>query len=63
MFKTKPKMPDVGHTHHLCYLVNMRFHEKNLKEYMGLVCEGKYVCKYCGRVAAHKGNLCKPQKL
>jgi hypothetical protein len=62
-FRKKADMPHDGHLHHLCYLVNMRFQEKNLKQYMELVCDSKYVCAHCGRTACEKESLCSPVKL
>ena len=59
MFK-KPHMPHPGHEQHLCYLVNMRFNEKYLKEFKELVKDGQFICKHCGRIAVNKKQLCKP---
>jgi len=56
-------MPHAGHAKHLCYLTNLGFQSSNPKDYKGLVSDGKFVCKVCGRVAAKKENLCKPVKL
>lgn len=51
------------HQQHLCYLVNIRYHETNWEKYGELVAEAQFVCKQCGRVAAQKDHLCKPTKL
>lgn len=53
-------MPHPGHEQHLCYLVNMRFNEKYLKEFKELVKDGQFICKHCGRIAVNKKQLCKP---
>ncbi|MBN1766436.1 MAG: hypothetical protein JW860_14355 [Sedimentisphaerales bacterium] len=55
--------PHPGHDHHLCYLVNLRFHERNWEKYAELVEDATYACKYCGRVANDQTYLCKPVKL
>jgi hypothetical protein len=59
----KSAMPHPGHGKHLCYLNNLGFQISNTQEYKELVRGGKYLCRVCGRVAANKGNLCKPVKL
>jgi hypothetical protein len=48
-----------GHKKHLCVLVAA----DGIKNIEGLIAEGKYFCKNCGRVANKKKNLCKPKKL
>ena len=57
------KMPHVGHDRHLCYLQNVGFQLQNPEEYKALVRNGKFVCSACGRVAAKKKNLCRPEDL
>jgi len=57
------EMPHAGHDKHLCYLNNLGFQISNPKEYKDIVRDGQYMCKVCGRVAAHEKNLCKPVKL
>ena len=57
------EMPHPGHDKHLCYLNNLGFQISNPKEYKELVANGKFMCKVCGRVAAHEKNLCKPVAL
>jgi hypothetical protein len=57
------KMPHPAHEEHLCLLQNVGYLASNLEEYKKLVREGRYVCKNCGRVAAHEKNLCAPEKL
>jgi hypothetical protein len=59
----KAKMPHRGHDKHLCYLNNIGFQISNPQEYKGLVKNGKFLCKICGRVAAKDKNVCKPVKL
>jgi len=56
-------MPHPAHGKHLCYLSNLGFLISNPKEYKALVRNGKFLCRICGRVAAHERNLCKPVKL
>jgi hypothetical protein len=58
-----PKMPHPAHEQHLCYLQNLGYVESNLEDYKKLVRNPQYVCKNCGRAAAHEINLCKPDKL
>lgn len=36
--------------------------EKDFRSYAELVKGAKFVCTRCGRAAAKKKNLCKPQK-
>ena len=59
----KPTMPHPDHDKHLCYLNNLGYQISNTAEYKGLVKDGKFLCKVCGRVAASEKNLCKPVKL
>jgi hypothetical protein len=59
----KATMPHPGHDKHLCYLNNLGYQISNTAEYKGLVKDGKFLCKVCGRVAASEKNLCKPVKL
>jgi len=57
------KMPHLGHTCHLCYLINLDFHKYNLEDYKYLVRNPKLICKACGRTAASEKNLCEPEEL
>jgi len=57
------KMPHEAHEKHLCFLHNIGFISEKFEEYKGLVRNGKYVCKSCGRVAASDKNLCRPEAL
>ncbi len=59
----KAKMPHPGHDKHLCYLNNLGFQISHPAEFKGLVRDGKFMCKVCGRVAVSDKNLCKPVKL
>lgn len=36
---------------------------QKIDKYKQLVSEGRYVCTRCGRVAAEKERLCKPEPL
>ncbi|WP_169337702.1 hypothetical protein [Proteocatella sphenisci] len=47
----------------LCKLVKDDILDKDMKEYMKFVSDGKYVCKKCGRVANKEENLCSAKKL
>ena len=47
----------------LCKLVKDDYLKENLKEYIKMVKEPKYICKKCGRVAEKEGMLCKPKKM
>ena len=47
----------------LCKLVSDDYLEENMKSYMALVKEAKFVCKKCGRVAKDEDRLCKPKKI
>ncbi len=57
------KMPHPDHEKHLCLLKNIGFVKKNLEEYKELVRTPSHVCRKCGRAAATKKNLCKPERL
>ncbi|MHC4693649.1 MAG: hypothetical protein ACYS67_12980 [Planctomycetota bacterium] len=57
------EMPHPGHERHLCLLANLGYQTQYTEAYQTLVRDGKFVCKGCGRVAADKENLCKPEKL
>ncbi|MHC4131934.1 MAG: hypothetical protein ACYSSP_03950 [Planctomycetota bacterium] len=57
------KMPHLGHTCHLCYLINLDFHKYNLEDYKYLVRNPKFICKACGRTASSEKNLCEPEEL
>lgn len=60
---SEAKMPHPGHDKHLCYLNNLGFQKSNPDEFKALISNGKFFCLSCGRVAADKKNLCKPEKL
>lgn len=60
---TETKMPHPGHDKHLCFLHNIGFIQQSPDEYKELVRNAKYICQQCGRAAAKKENLCKPQEL
>jgi len=49
-----------GHDQHLCQLVGKKTPVEELK---GLVRDGKFICKGCGRVAAGEESLCAPEPL
>jgi len=57
------KMPHPDHEKHLCLLKNIGYVKKNLEEYKALVRDPAYVCRKCGRAAARKNNLCKPERI
>ncbi len=64
MLKKKlPKWDHPGHDKHLCYLVNMRYLESDLKKFKELVRDPQYICQHCGRLAGSKNSLCQPVKL
>ena len=56
-------MPHPGHERHLCLLANLGYQAQYTGAYNALVRDGKFVCKGCGRVAADKENLCRPEQL
>ena len=56
-------MPHAGHDKHLCYLNNLGFPLSHPEDYKGMIRDGKFYCKNCGRVAAEAKNLCKPEAL
>jgi hypothetical protein len=60
---TQARMPHLGHTSHLCYLVNIDFHKHNLEDFKYLVRNPKFVCKACARTAASAKSLCEPDEL
>lgn len=47
----------------MCKLVKDGFHVDSTKEFGKLVSKPGYFCRKCGRVAAAKKNLCKPETL
>ncbi|MGW8323055.1 MAG: hypothetical protein ACWGSD_16015 [Thermodesulfobacteriota bacterium] len=57
------KMPHPDHEKHLCLLKNIGYVKSHLEEYKALVREPDYVCRKCGRAAASKKNLCKPERI
>ena len=57
------KMPHPGHENHLCYLQGKGLIKDNPDKFKGMVRNGSYMCKGCGRVAAQAGSLCAPEKL
>jgi len=68
----KMKMPHPGHEEHLCYLENIGYLRSpelleigvdRKEEFKRLVKKANFFCKKCGRAAAHKINLCEPEKL
>ena len=68
----KVKMPHPGHEEHLCYLENIGYLRSQellemgvdrKEEFKRLVRKPKFICKKCGRAAAHQVNLCEPEKL
>jgi hypothetical protein len=44
------------HTQHLCYLAEHR----QMADLASLVCDGRFICGQCGRVAGSSDNLCDP---
>jgi len=54
------KLPHIGHEKHLCKLWADTY---DVDEVRGLVKNGQYICKVCGRVAAKEENLCDPVKI
>ena len=62
--KAVPKMGDKNKSEKLCKLANKKgYLEENMKEYITMVEEPKYLCKKCGRVAKKEKQLCKPKKI
>ncbi len=57
------KMPHSGHNRHMCFLVNLGYHDRKGKDFASLCDKPKYKCRQCGRVANKAKNLCKPTKL
>lgn len=47
----------------LCKLSDKSYPKKKFKEYAGLVKSPEFICEKCGRAAASKKNLCKPEKI
>ncbi len=47
----------------LCKLADKKYPKKKFAEYAELIREAAYICEKCGRAAAVKKNLCKPQKI
>ena len=46
----------------ICKLVKKGLHTENPKKFMSLVRGSHYLCTSCGRTAAKKEALCKPEK-
>jgi hypothetical protein len=57
------KMPHLGHSCHLCYLINIDFHKHNMEDFKYLVKNPKVICKSCARTAASERSLCDPEPL
>lgn len=51
----------VGHENHLCKRLDNGL--STIDEYKELVRNPKFLCQYCGRVAARLENLCAPVPL
>lgn len=47
----------------LCKLVKEDYLDENLKEYVKLIADAKFVCKKCGRVSQKEELLCNPKKM
>jgi hypothetical protein len=47
----------------LCKLADKKYPKKKFAEYAELIRKAAYICEKCGRAAAVKKNLCKPQKI
>ena len=47
----------------LCKLVKDDILDKDIKEYIKLVSDAKFVCRKCGRTAKKEENLCSAKKL
>jgi hypothetical protein len=62
IYMAKIEMPHADHEKHLCLLKNVGYVKRHLDDYKALVRDAKYVCRKCGRAAARKKNLCKPDK-
>jgi hypothetical protein len=72
MASKKKKMPHPEHEGHLCFLENIGYLKSpellemgvdRREEYRRLVRGAKFLCRKCGRAAAHQKNLCEPEKL
>ncbi|MHC4771480.1 MAG: hypothetical protein ACYSO7_00205 [Planctomycetota bacterium] len=46
----------------ICQLVKKGLHTENPKKFMSLVRDSRYLRASCGRTAAKKEALCKPEK-
>jgi hypothetical protein len=57
------KMPHMKHKEHLCYLENTGYLENCRDDFKKLVKNARFICKKCGRSAAHKENLCDPDTI
>ena len=47
----------------LCGLVKKGYHKDHPKKYKSLLKNSNYMCRKCGRAAADKKNLCKPEEI
>ena len=46
----------------MCKLAEKGMPKKKFAKYSEIVGGAEYICKKCGRAAASKSNLCKPEK-
>jgi hypothetical protein len=57
----RPAQSHIGHQQHLCFMAESG--SVPLDQIKELVRNPKFICRKCGRVAAHEENLCEPVPL
>lgn len=53
----------MGKCKKVCKMVKKDMLDDELKEYIKIVKDARYICTKCGRVAKKEDYLCKPEKM
>jgi rubrerythrin len=62
VYKNNSECESSSHEQHLCYIIAQGFHLTDEAEYQALIKNPQFKCQKCGRLAASRINLCKPEK-